>query len=283
MVPVQVEEDEEVFYDIGTSFYKVLYSSNLEINGFQVIHSTAMINCRDLLRYVDPFSFNRTVNDIHIKKIKEDLLAMKVPHLFGTFTIVHNITTNEYRLIDGQHRVKAFSQILLDDIENKWELPCNSVIYSFDDHVNIEKSSIARHLFKIANKTFSFDIDNHSINDYISEIIDILTEDPVFKSNIITSGNRPRIMKNELYKELVTHFKPIKQIPVKEVINYFKLKNNHISLMNVNKLFGTQKKVEKYQTQYDKAKKYNFFLNLEVYPPEKWIKELVLSINSDLA
>jgi hypothetical protein len=264
---------EEEFYD--ASFYQTLHTSPLIIEGINVNYSLAISKPRDLIRFAKPYTWNRPINEEHVKQITNDLKEMSTPFLIGTFKVILNSKTGEFMIYDGQHRLKAYKNVLEEDPEHDCDIPTTLEIYSFLCEDGIEKSPVALKLFDLANKTHTFDKIVDKINPYIQDITNAFATDSFFKSNITESNYRPKIAKFWVYQKLLENFNPKIKPSISEIINLFKRKNNQISLKPIKELTGSVKSTP----QYDKARKSNFFLNLTNYPFEKSVKEIVIELN----
>ena len=264
---------DDEFYE--SSFYETLHTSPLIIGDKPVSYSIAIAKSRDLIRYVKPYTWNRVINEEHVTQITKDLKEMKTKFLVGTIKVILDSKTGEFMVYDGQHRLKAFRNVMEEDTDHDCNFQSTLEIYSFPCEGSIEKSPIAKILFELANKTFSFNKKKDKIDNYIQDITNAFATEPFFKSNIAESNYRPKIAKFWIYQKLVENFNPTNKPSVSEVISLFKSKNNQISLKPIKEILGSVKS----NPQYDKARKSNFFLNLTSYPFEKCVKEIVLELN----
>lgn len=93
------EDEKEDF--IGTKLYS---------NGNKSLFST---DARSFVRKVKTWVFNRSLNEEHVKALKKEILKSETPDLMGTFKLV--VSNNNLRIIDGQHRLVALSEIIESD------------------------------------------------------------------------------------------------------------------------------------------------------------------------
>jgi hypothetical protein len=276
---------DEEFHD---SFpFEVKHTSHLIIKNYPVIYTFAITNPRDLIRFSEIYTWNRSINQEHVDQIIKDLKDMEHPFIVGTFKLIVNTKTGEkMKIYDGQHRFKAFEGLLEEDTEHNWDIPTPLEIYSFSSDDTIETSPIAKHLFELANKTHPFDKMNDSIDIYFEEITNGIANIPLFKNGIEMykdKCSKPRISKKDIFNILTKSFKPITKPSVEEVILLFKRKNNSVSLFPVEKIIGSLTPND----QYNKASKANFFLNIRilgkdsttVIPFENRVKEIVNELN----
>ena len=269
-----MSSDNDEYYE--PSFYQTLHTSQLTIEEISVNYIIALSDPRDLIRFAKPYTWNRPINNEHVAQITKDLQKMEKPFLLGTFKVILNLVTGEFMIYDGQHRFQAYKNMLSDDSDHTCaKLLSTLEIYAFECKDGIEKCPVAKTLFLLANKTYNFDKKTDGINSYITDITDAFVSDPFFKSNIADSDYRPKISKAHVYQRLLQLFKPTVKPSDIDVIRIFKRKNNEISLMPITEILKTNKS----NTQYDKARKSNFFLNLTTYPFEKIIQEIVDGLN----
>jgi hypothetical protein len=287
--------DTEKYYDIesSTSIMDItrIYDTQLIINNETVEYFIGIVDAKELITYeVRDYSWNRDLDQDHVKKIYKDLNKMENPHLIGTIKIIHNKRFQENYIFDGQHRKEAIFKRLSDckyDDVKQWKMNVTLEIYSIDCKT-IEESKTAEHLFKMANKVRAFDVKTDTINKYIQTICKQFEEDSFFKLFVNKGVNKSivKIFPKDLFNNLTLHFKINKRVPVADVIKMFKEKNYNISLLQIDELnpnykYMNQKNKEECRQKFIKAKQKNFCLNLEWYPPSKWIQEIVEKINNN--
>jgi len=265
-------------------FYHVLHEDEIVILNNTVKKIIGLATARDLIRNCKNYTFNRVCVVKHVETIKEDLLNMEHPHLIGTFKIICN-STGEYYIFDGQHRYNAIFEILGDDLNMEWDINIYIEIY-FINHEDIETNPVTSELFKMANKTLSFDFANDTPDEYLQKLINTLCKDPLFCNNIVNKNkvNRPRISKYELVQEFKKTFKLTVNPPIEKVIDLIKTINNDLSI-NKEKAIGKFKRTDVYKKReeaYNKAVEKKFLLNLEYYSPVMWINDLLLKLNESV-
>jgi hypothetical protein len=201
----------------------------------------------------------------------------------GNPPIICNLS-GEYYIFDGQHRYNAIFEIITDDLNMEWDINVYIEIY-FIEHEDIESNVITMELFKMANKTLSFDVANDTPDEYLQKLIRSLCKDPLFSNNLVNKNKvyRPKISKYELAQEFKKTFKMDVYPPIEKVIELIKGINNELSI-NKEKAIGKFKKTDVYKKReeaYNKAVEKKFLLNLEYYNPVMWINDLVQKITEN--
>jgi hypothetical protein len=77
-----------------------------------------------------------------------------------------------------------------------------------------------------------------------------------------------------LYQEFRKHYLPKNKVSIPELIIQLKTLNNDLDQKPVEDIIGPYRTTDEKYTNYKRAKKIGFFLNLKPYPPSKWIKVL---------
>jgi len=275
-------DSDDIFQD--TMFYEIKHERTIDFPLEKVEFKLCITSARNLIRHAKTYTWNRTLDEEHVNLIYNDLKEMRTHLLIGTIKLIGTKKENYY-VFDGQHRFAALSKIVEDDINMEWDMDLITEIY-FINSDDIKNSETAKELFKLANKTLNFKIED-TINEYIIDLTKELSKDEFFKENIkeAYSVNRPRISKKELYNHLQKNFKPNFHPPIKDVITLIKRINNELSI-NMVKAIGEPKNTlvyKKNEEKYKKAIKYKFVLNLETYPPKNWIDDLNQIINKEYA
>lgn len=242
--------------------------SALSFNG--IPRKICLIYARELIRICDVWSYNRRLNQEHITKIENDLKTQKYPNLLGTIKLIFK--NNEYKVIDGQHRLQAIINVIKNDETMKWDFILMVEIYNVSD-LNDE---VINDLYIKANKNLNINVEDE-LNLFLMELINKLEKDTILKAGIIDKQDgsvyRPRISKKDLYEKLKKYYIKKPDDTVELIYEKIKQKNREIGIMNTVSLFGDVD--SKMISQYDKAVKINFFLNMNCkIPIEKWIKEL---------
>jgi len=255
--------------NIEGDFYTIHYTNTLFIKDRDVLYNLATSTVRNLIAHAQPYTWNRPVNDNHVKVIESELLNMVKPHLIGTIKIICD--SNKYYIYDGQHRINAIKNILKNDINMDWDMDTSLEIYFIEDR-DIENSPVAKYLFDCANKTFSFEKKRDSEDTFIKDFVNEIVKDPFFKDLIKDETcSRPRISKSDFYKEFRKHYLPKNKVSISELIDQVKRKNNEMSLKPIEEIIGSNNNND---TRYKSAKRTRFFLNLKTYPPAQWISEI---------
>jgi hypothetical protein len=276
------QEDQDVIGNNKISIFdNPLYSTIWKSPQFQshIIVDIYMLSAREIIPYLTSWSFNREINIEHTVQIKNSLIEQKAPYLMGSIQIAKDINS-QYRVINGQHRLNALSQIIKDDIDMKFDIKCIFEIFSLNinDITNptLDETSIIETLFKVANSSLNFD-KKDSVDSFCRDIIFNLRNEQLYKNNIVDTQKtvyRPSITLKEFYENLKKYLpKSLYERKVEEVTLLIKKKNNELSRINPNDLYKNAKKSVK---QYEKALNKRFFLNLSEsrYGPDRWISEL---------
>ena len=247
-------------------FYQALHEEPVIILNNSIKKIFGICSARDLIRNSKIYTWNRKCIDKHVETIKEDLLNMEYPHLIGTFKIICNLN-DDYFIFDGQHRYKAIMGIIEEDINMTWDINLYLEIF-FIDQEDIETNIVTSELFKMANKSLSFDIITDNIDEYLQKIINTLCKDPLFSDNIQNKSkvNRPRISKYELTQEFKRSFKPNVFPPIEKVIEHIKAINNDLSI-HKEKAIGKPKKTDVYKKReesYNKAVEKKVFIKFGI-------------------
>ena len=285
------KNDTIIYYDtelIKLTDIAKINETVIKINDENVNYFTSIIDAKDLHTYsVNDYSWNRDLNQKHVDQIFNDLSKMENPHLIGTFKIIHNKRFEESYIFDGQHRSHAIKKKIAEnkfDSLHPWKINITIEVYSIDCE-KIEDSKIAEYLFCMANKVRVFDI-NHLIDTYIQDIAKSFQKDIVLGSGINTGQNNTcnSIKIKDLFNSLKIHFNPVIRPTISEVIKIIKEKNYQISVLELDQVFPNYKSANQknqliMRNKFIRAKKTNFCLNLETYPPSKWITEIVEKIN----
>jgi len=257
---------------LDATFYFIHYQKPIELINKKGVYIFASCPIRDAIQHLAPYTWNRPINEVHVKTIELALREMKVPHLIGTIKVIH--CNNKFYVYDGQHRIAALSNVLKDDIDMIWNIEINMEIYQFTGEKNIQENEIAQYLFDCANKTIAFEKIRDAVDPFIKDFLIQLVKDPLFIDNIKDEKcSRPKISTSDLYKALKTYYKPKEYPSILDLIKIIKQKNNELCLMSKDELMAGSGAVLT-DANYTKAKKSKFFLNLATYPPSKWINEI---------
>lgn len=225
---------------------------------------------------VTGWAYNRKIDMSHSKKIQDDIIRMKHPHLIGSFKIVKPLDdTQPPKLLDGQHRKHAL-ETLMRTYKN-FDIDIDVDVYYVDD---VEKSDkTIRELFVKANNNRNFEPGD------IPEILVMLVVDKIIqrwpksiKVDETKGANRPNITK----KDLVSHLKPVlmderfTSNDADKIFQKIEEINNEIRLMPLVELFGNRKPAERKLRCLAKANEMGFFLNMDCKRSiEVWTQELL--------
>ncbi len=216
-----------------------------------VIH----INTEDKLKIlfeILPFTFNNTLNDAHVAKIKENI--MSINFIKNDFTYIKHNHVSTLRLLDGHHRMRAIKElhdegILTPQILNNI-FPLYITIYSLkcqckfkdalpttDDIDNITTCNLVLDMFNLFNNVKPFHIIVMETDTEIAKDIARKIKHHYRNQDLITTLCNPRKPKIN-YEILISYMYNFVISPkVKNLLKYNILKkddivNNFIKLNN---------------------------------------------------
>ena len=248
-------DNDEPIYEIDQILCNPIYSNS--------IYKMYMISSNDLLKIERHWGFNRDLDIKHYVQISDDLLKMKTPFLMGSIKIVRDNYKN-IKIIDGQHRIKAIKEILLNNPSFVFDVQCD--VYTVN---NCNYDSEITELFKMANSNLNVKKSDIPENILI-ETIDKLKKDyPLHikdRTDTVKSKTgkvkRPNVTKDELYN-IIKDSNIIEECNLTEIQLYNKIKEYNLQIGAHNtmiELCGDNSKTS--QNVYTKAKKSNFYLGL---------------------
>ena len=255
-------------YVLGTP----LYSSTVFED---IAYSKYVCDFRKIAPNVQNWAYNRKVDMKHVDNLFSHLTEMKHPHLIGSLKLVRDTATDTLTLLDGQHRVMAMLKLMQHDPHVKMDVEVD--VYNI---ANIETSDIElQELFLKANNNRNVLVDDLPEKKVI-EIINKMIE--IWPQNIKTKDDKgaikPNVTKKELYEHLKQRFnacpalcKKTPQEVLKSIVNI----NLQLRLKPLKELFGREAPSKRKVSMYERAKKHDFFLNLDCkYNLEKWVQML---------
>lgn len=250
-------------------FGKPLYSEVIFEN---MIHEKYHLSSSKLIVNIAQWEYNRLIDNDHVTKLKNELKNMVYPHFFGSIKIAY-INSDKIKLLDGGHRCAAICELMK---ENKtFDMYLDVDLYKIN---NIEESDCDLDLLDIflkmnSNKQIKKeDIPENKIVEIINMMIEKWSKN--IKVDESKEAYRPNITKRELYQKLKvlnTDF-TVKNKSSKEIFENICLINDKISKMSLYKLFGRNTVSQKKLSAYERAKKHDFYLNLDCqYDIDTWI------------
>jgi hypothetical protein len=250
------KQEEESEPELKFRFLKNCIYTNEYVKFYQT-------EARDFVPEVYNSKIQRKVDPEHVNNLSKALKISK--HCVGTFKIVQY--EDEYRLIDGQHRVLALNKNMEED--SKFNLDLILEVYTVNDENEL------REWFKRANTVKNFEEDFASINviQIVDELIQLLKAD--FKDCIVTSKItertniiRPKIDEQDLNNVLTKYITDNEIREVKKIYDEIIKQNKLIGLYNSKK----QKELKISENMWYRAKTNGFYLGL--YKNCKWIDSL---------
>lgn len=243
------------------------------------IYTIYMITSDTLLKIDKHWSYNRGIDIKHYEKISDELQKMKKPFLIGSIKIVKD-SMNNFRIIDGQHRIKAIREAKLnkpDFIITHLQVDVYPVA---DCNYNCEIST----LFKLANSNKNVS-ESEIPNDIIIKAIDKL-KTRHFPKKILDKkkgqrANHPNITTNELYEcikesNIIIEYKLDEKGLIDAIVNY----NIKCCSSTFEEMFLKNNKKNK--ELFERAKRNKFFLGLKRGPNRCLMYDWIYEIKNDL-
>lgn len=255
-------------YVLGSPFFSTTVLHGIRYEKF-------ITRISKLIPNVSSWAYNRSIDEAHCKRIQEELLTMKYPHLIGSFKIAKSSDEAQpMKLLDGHHRKSALENIL--KIHPEFDMEVEVDVYYVNDVENCDKE--LREIFIRANNNR-----NVSIMDVPSIIAVEVIDKMIAKwpNNIKTDDSKgaikPNVTKRELYKYIKDALEKERftGMDAVQIFNKIEAMNNKLRLMPMKELFGRSNPSQKKLNSHEKALKHGFFLNLDCeYPIEKWLQML---------
>ena len=236
------------------------------------------ITSDNLLKIEKHWSYNRKLDPKHYEKISDDLQKMKIPYFIGSIKIVKD-AMNNFRIIDGQHRIKAIHEVKLNNSTFNMDIQIEVYLIA-DCNYDSEISS----LFKLANSNKNVS-DSDIPNDIIIKSIDIL-KTRHFPKRILDKekgkrANHPNITTTELYEcikesNIIIEYGLDEKKLINAIVNY----NIKCGASTFEELFPINNKKNK--ELFRRAKRNKFFLGLKRAPDRSLLYEWIYDIKKDL-
>ena len=258
--------------------------SEIFINPIETQHyiSYYFIECRKIGRYLSSWCFNRKIDIEHKEKIKEDLKNQKNYHLMGTIQLIRDLK-KQIRVVNGQHRLKAIEEILIDDIENKFNMKIMFELYdlSIKDlcDPSDEEQDLIEEVFKTANKSLAMKFEDNYHDIFCKEVMKNICKDNVLKNGIVDKDgkvSKSKISKKEFFEKIKEYLNCNLGLSSDQVIIRMKEINSQIKMMDNKTLFGRDKPSKDRLRKLEYAHEHGFYLNIDEYYacPEKWLKDI---------
>jgi len=242
------------------------------------IYSIYIITSDNLLLIDKHWSYNRGIDIKHYEKISDELQKMKKPFLIGSIKIVKD-SMNNFRIIDGQHRIKAIREVKLNKPEFIMDVQID--VYPVADcNYDSEIST----LFKLANSNKNVS-ESEIPNDIIIKAIDSL-KTRHFPKKILDKkkgqrANHPNITTNELYEcikesNIIIEYDLDEKSLIDAIVNY----NIKCCSSTFEELFSKDNKKNK--LLFERAKRNKFFLGLKRGQNRCLMYDWIYEIKNDL-
>lgn len=227
---------------------------------------------RDFVKYSEPWQYNRKINDETVDelyKVLQEPDGSSIPWMFHAI-LDEKEDKNKLYIIDGQHKRKAIELYIENyDEDMTCERKICCWIYKIEDSSTTNRTK-AVELFKKINNNRNFEEEDLP-NNRSMDIIELLKKKKSLETGITKNKSYvPRISTQELNILLNQNLKSFEKLSIEEVANNIQKINHKLSLKTTSELYGRKKTFE---TQYNKANKIKFYLNLKgsKYGPEIWI------------
>lgn len=190
---------------------------------------------------------------------------MEYKHIMGSFKIAKSSKTGEIKLLDGHHRSEALKKIREEN--NDFDMLIEIDVYEVPDiNNNMELNS----LFKIANNNKNIesgDIPGNKIVELIDSMIKLWPKN--IKTSELKSAYRPNITSRALYQALNLR---VSESPLSndEIMTKIINLNGCIREMSLKKMFGRSNIAKTKLNILEKAKKNDFYLNLDCKMDLQW-------------
>lgn len=255
-----MSETEEEFFDIPETI--------VELDKIDASTRLIRFSFRDVDRFMEPWTFNRTINNDRANKFLDALInnEYRVPWIFHI--IPHN---GRYMIIDGAHRARAIHKYIeKHDIDMRCDKSVWCVLY---DIPNAESSSETIKIFKTINDNYIID-SNELPDDFMMDLVESICSHHILKNGIVTNNNqersnRPRMHKKQIRDLLVKNRELIQNMTIDSIVSSMQMINHRLSMRSSHQLIGRN---NKNQLMLEKAIRLKFFLNLPNTPPEEWIR-----------
>lgn len=216
------------------------------------------------------WAYNRNVDEAHVNMLHGELRKMTYPHFVGAIKIARSESDKmNLRLIDGQHRIIALSRLLKEDPD--FDMDVDVDIY-YTEGADISLCE----LFMRANNNKN--VDTTDIPDKkIIDTIEILLQfwPQCIKTDETKSAHRPNIHKRLLYSSLKSVIDKHQTLTHVQLARKIFDMNEKLRTKPLHELFGTNSPSKQKIALYEKARKKDFFLNLDcVFCIEKWVNLL---------
>lgn len=214
------------------------------------------------------WAYNRNVDDEHARKLQDDLLAMQYPHFVGSIKVVCDSEDSlNFRLLDGQHRVMALMNIMKTN--QSFDMDLDVDVY-FTNNEDPEMTVCELFLKANNNKNVS---DSDIPDRKIIEIVELCLK--FWPDNIKTDdtklARRPNIHKRQLYTSIKAVMDKHPDWTPKQWTRRIFEMNEQMRMKPLVEMFGTATPTRTQLATYERARKSDFFLNLDcVFCVEKW-------------
>ena len=248
--------------DSNRADFGTLVMTKLVFNGAKFEKYIAPVS--KITQDIPKWPFNRDIDPDHVDKIKRDLLAMRHPHLIGSLKLVKSRQDGTIRLLDGQHRHLALSQIMQSRPDFVMDVEVD-VYYVTDVNNDLDLDD----LFRKAN--CNLNVKQEALpGRKVLEVITYMVQK--WPKNIKTDENagayRPNITKRDLFKRLKFVIEASNK-SAEEIMAEIVAKNESIKMIRLEELFG-RSPPKKQLNIFDRARKNDFYLNLDCNRDIDW-------------
>jgi len=264
-------DDNESHVDLDDYIFgKPLYTEMIFEN---IIHEKYRVAASKLVNNVEQWEYNRMIDSDHVKSLVKSLKLQKYPHFFGSIKVAFT-TSDTIKMLDGGHRCAAICEMIREN--NEFDMFLDVDVYKFTETLEDGDADLELlDIFVKANSNKQIHVSDLPENKVIEIINMMIAKWPKnIKTDETKGAYRPNITKKSLFQHLkvITQDYTLKQKTSKEIFQNICLMNEKLGNMSLYKLFGRHKVSQQKLSAYEKAKKNDFYLNLDcLYSIDVWV------------
>jgi hypothetical protein len=241
------------------------------------------INYRNLIHYTQNWIYNRSLSIEKVDELYEEIKSNS-SKIGWTLYAFRDISNNEIKILDGQHRreaIKKYLELNDLDISNNDEI----LIWLYDINNEEMNEEEIVDLFIKLNKNEPIDLSQLPSKRKIN-LFNLIINEPCFKKAIRANPNTieaysPYISKKQIKNIIDLILNKYSQLSNKEILLKMKEMNNKISIMatieNVEEQLFKRRLNKKEKEIIEECFEIKFYLNIKnsIYDNFKWIDELL--------
>lgn len=255
-------DDDEVDlreYVLGSPIYTSIVFEGIH-------HAKFIVKASKLVPNIMSWAYNRDVDTEHVRKLQDELMSMTHPHFIGSVKLVCSSEDRMgFKLLDGQHRIMALANIM--KVKPDFDMSVDVDMYCTSD----DMSTLELFIKSNNNKNVDvMDIPDRKIIEIVELCIKFWPE--YIKTDDTKRANRPNIHKRALYNAIRGVADKHPDWTPKQWARRIYEMNDSLRTKPLVELFGTDKLPRQKLTTYERARKNDFFLNLDcVFCIDKWV------------